>query len=1125
MSNSLLKKVTAAVALTAIVSSTIGSVSSTYASTAELEAAAKLADAGVITTASDYRLGDTITRREMLKVMVNLSGLTVENKCEGKFTDLPATDWGCKYAEAALAKGFIAANAKFRPNDNVSKAEAVKMVMKAKGLEKDATAGLSWEAAYVKAAVAAKLVDTAFTDYSTASKRGFTIVTAANAIDSSDDLGLDDLLDGTDDVDSSTGTTDDTDTDTTVATGDLTVDLSAETPTGADLPKGADGVHVLSFDLTAGSEDASLTDLTFDRSGFGEDSAKAVYLFTESGRISKSKTFNSDDEANVTISPALIVKAGETVTVKVLVDTDSTKTGEFAVSLKNLNGEAISDVESNTFDVKDTVATILNFNTGSVDTKITAGEIQSDVAEFDLENDGNVTNSDISVSTITLKEQGTIGEEYLDNLTLVVAGKEVATASMNGKYVTFNLDTPVVIKDGKTTTFTVRADLLGGAWDDIKFVLDTEGDIVATATKYNAVNVVSNYAGTSVDVEAGELTLYAIDATNDKVRDDTDNVVLGQLKVVNVAGQNLELKDLGLKLTTTNSGVLSVLENVQIEFNGSSYDLTAPSTTAKYATFSETDLDIVLPQGTSVFTVVADTLDNLTDGETISMELNASSTSTFKVEETEDDNVVTDLTPSLLTWDDVEVQQPEVTISKVSLADVSVVKGADDITALQFDAKSNEVSDLDLDKVVVNVAAKTSTGATDTDRKNYVSAISLYKGSVSEANLLDSVNGTKIAGDGNVTFDWFNAKIAADSTQTFVVVISTVDTDSVIGGSVRVSLPAASQTYLSIEDDNNDDAVFYSATGITGKLITLQGAGALSLNSTGSTDNTDNEQAKTILAGSTQTVFSIDAKATNETIDISKLTFNVDTDLTSVVSQAKLYLGSELVATASNSDITSGSIVFDDMTKTIIPTTSTELKLALVTEAYGFEKVNQAAVSGVTVTSIFVDKDDAKWSKSNEKLSADQTIVTSTVAKDFAVVPGVITPAVSNTFATDDLNSNLTLVTDFGNNTNKIDWASLTTTLKTVKVEVSSVSATGTITVFNGAGAQVGTANVTTAGTVSITIDAGEYITSGEVYRLETTAQASFRLAKDGVVYTIDAVDYSTNLKTTQDLGTYAKSN
>jgi hypothetical protein len=46
---------------------------------------------------------------------------------------------------------------------------------------------------------------------------------------------------------------------------------------------------------------------------------KDVALFTEDGRVSKAKSFNSDDEAVVTFSPALTIKKGETVLLKAVV--------------------------------------------------------------------------------------------------------------------------------------------------------------------------------------------------------------------------------------------------------------------------------------------------------------------------------------------------------------------------------------------------------------------------------------------------------------------------------------------------------------------------------------------------------------------------------------------------------------------------------------------------------------------------------------------------------------------------------------------------------------------------------------------------------------------------------------
>ncbi len=156
----------------------------------ELEAANKLAFEKVIVdkspTPSEYRLDDTITRREMLKIMMKLSSVLVEDKCEGKFADLSAVDWGCKYAEAALAKGYIAPNTNFRPDDNVSKIEALKMIMQARGIAKDDAA--DWRVGYITAAVTYEILDTSgtygsFTDYDTQALRGWIFVVTIKAMD------------------------------------------------------------------------------------------------------------------------------------------------------------------------------------------------------------------------------------------------------------------------------------------------------------------------------------------------------------------------------------------------------------------------------------------------------------------------------------------------------------------------------------------------------------------------------------------------------------------------------------------------------------------------------------------------------------------------------------------------------------------------------------------------------------------------------------------------------------------------------------------------------------------------------------------------------------------------------
>lgn len=291
MSNNLVKKVTASVAALSIVMSIVSPVVGVKANDSAVEAANRLAALGVIVdntaNPSAYNLDGSITRREMLKVMMNLSDVEVTDTCEGKFADLPSSDWGCKYAEAALNAGFIAANTNFRPNDLVSKSEALKMVMQAKGIAKKEGVS-SWQEAYAQAAVEAGVIETAFTDYTTVAKRSMVIVTADSAVTSTStsvdgdegDLDLTDIFGPDVDMGTSTGTTStgtttdtnnnnntNTNTTTPVANGDLELSLNPASPAnGAQIPM-AGTVRFAKVDFTAGSADVSLNSVELKKVG------------------------------------------------------------------------------------------------------------------------------------------------------------------------------------------------------------------------------------------------------------------------------------------------------------------------------------------------------------------------------------------------------------------------------------------------------------------------------------------------------------------------------------------------------------------------------------------------------------------------------------------------------------------------------------------------------------------------------------------------------------------------------------------------------------------------------------------------------------------------------------------
>ena len=569
----LFKKTTATLALVALVSG-IFSTGVSASSNSEIDAANALAANGYINDHSSdtaaYNLNQNVLRQEIAAVARGIAGLDKKTSCDGSFTDVTATTpntWACYSVEALLDADLIAANTMFKPENEISKAEAVGMMVKAAFGDEyayDAGKATSWQEQVVDFAVANAVVSR-FTNYDTAATRGFVFEAGYNA-----EMSSEEVVEECDEVSQLLGlcdedvaeTPDDVEEDDTpvVITGEnyLAAELSANTPAGTDLPELANGVVVLAFDVTAGSEDVSITAMELERTGFGESAADEVAVYTNEGRASKAKSFSdSDDMANLTFSPAVVIKAGETRTLVAKVNT-SADNGEFAVSVKNITASSpveAGTIVSNYFDVKDVTAAQLTISDEGVNTAVKAGESQADLAEFKLTNEGNLaTDVDVTVSSITLKEIGSVDQEdVLENITLTVNGDVISTvSSMEGKYVTFNFD-PFVIEDDKNESFTVKADVMGGAGDEVQFTLDSVIDITAVASKYNAVNIAGTFAPAVVTVDAGELTLYSIDAESEEIRQDKSNVVIGQLKVVNVAGQNLELQNLGVTLTASSS--------------------------------------------------------------------------------------------------------------------------------------------------------------------------------------------------------------------------------------------------------------------------------------------------------------------------------------------------------------------------------------------------------------------------------------------------------------------------------------------------------------------------------------------------------------------------------------------
>jgi hypothetical protein len=140
MSN-LFNKVTSAISVAAILATTVGS-SIVAAADGKLPYAEALATAGFIQSQSNeagYRLSDTATRQEVagtaLKAFLGTGATLPESyTCKNYFSDVSSTkpaSWSCRAVELAADNNIVTkANATFRPTANITRAEALAMVLK-----------------------------------------------------------------------------------------------------------------------------------------------------------------------------------------------------------------------------------------------------------------------------------------------------------------------------------------------------------------------------------------------------------------------------------------------------------------------------------------------------------------------------------------------------------------------------------------------------------------------------------------------------------------------------------------------------------------------------------------------------------------------------------------------------------------------------------------------------------------------------------------------------------------------------------------------------------------------------------------------------------------------------------
>jgi hypothetical protein len=363
---------------------------------------------------------------------------------------------------------------------------------------------------------------------------------------------------------------------TPVETGSLTVSLAANSPATTLVPAKATHVPYLTFKITANGGDTTVETITFKRIGLGDnDNFDKVWLTSDGVPVSNDQSVNSDD--TVTLSPNMMIKAGQSATLTLVANLDPTS----GADTSNQDGFQIASASSieisgtgtvgGAFPVKGSLMNYSSYVVGTVTLDeegsaedVEIGDEQVIVGEFSLDYNSD-SESDGMVDYVRLKQDGSADLEDLDNLSLYEDGELLsgATASVYGDYVTFRLSgDDARLKDGDKRRFEIRADIMDGTDDETyQFKLDDLRDLFVreTETGFGGTTTNSLSVGTGSDgmydytLDAGQFSI-SLDSTNpnnETYSKGSQDVVALVAKVD--AGQQINVDGLKVYLETSSS--------------------------------------------------------------------------------------------------------------------------------------------------------------------------------------------------------------------------------------------------------------------------------------------------------------------------------------------------------------------------------------------------------------------------------------------------------------------------------------------------------------------------------------------------------------------------------------------
>jgi hypothetical protein len=908
-----------------------------------------------------------ITREQAAKFMAsytvtNLCDVEAEENEACSFSDINSGDYTLRdYVLLACELGLVrGTGGKFLPTNNLTRAEAFTILSRAMSANasEDAPAEdtTPWYLGHFQAMQTAGI--TKETDVS-AQERSITryelLLVLYRARMSDAECADTDISDLLEDLFGDDTTTDDDDDDDVPSdsNGTARAVLSPATPNGETVPGGV-SLPVASFNFTATTEAVVLDSLTFARVGLGSNEAiSRLSIFVDGQVVTKPRSFNSDFRAEFnTFTSPVVIPAGSTVKIdvygKVGTVADASNQ-EFAIQLVDFTTNGGEDkvtlpLTANTFRVGGVDgATVVVLQDGSV-SDVSLGETAVEVAKFQLDNDAD---EDVEITQITIKDD----ERSADNFTnyqLRHDGQTIATvaASADRRTVTFMLATPLKITKNQSEDLRVVADVVQGAGDNSNFVIDQETYVQGRGLQYGyglAIDVTAFDtlpAASDFIILAGDVTLSENQLTARKIRENQEDVVLADFDLVVNAGDDLTLENIRFDVAITAGGDFGggltfedLFEDVQLEVwvdgTRKTFDLNAVGADLNSVTYSDTQMSISIPATADIqVRLVADTLSDLdaTDilGRRIEVTMGTSTGAGFEMIENGEDETVDDITPSVLTFNSIDLVDSSFDVTRLNRGPVSVVRGSKDIDAIAFQVKADDVSDLYIQDITVEGSADFA--------NTHISQVKLWNWVDGAWVLVATEGGTKITSN-SLVFDSFNEiKVMMGETMQFLVTVDIVNDVTNVGDTVSVLIPAGGVT---ANDDNNRALTSQPGSDTAvGRVITITNAGTIS--NTVDNSNTQTNRAKNVLAGTTsEYVSTFRLVATNEAVLVEDFQLNVAgaANFANAVREVVIY-NSEGVEVARESVISDTVVEFDNV-NLLIPQGTNTYYVKVITNGIG----------------------------------------------------------------------------------------------------------------------------------------------------------------------------------------------